>query len=179
MNETTLNLIQAMANGDALETEQAFGTAMAEKLAVKLDDMRVGIAQSMFNQEVVTEELSEATVPSLAHLAADHYNHVSSSSEHNDEATPRQQSYHRSKAKEILKKVEQHHGAEAAKHVKSHSEDAVDHDNMSAGGSPGSHKEFADKHLGGKGSPQHKEYIKRLDYHGYETRSDSGMHHND
>jgi len=51
MSETTYNLIQAMANGDALETEQAFGTAMAEKLAVKLDDMRTGIAQNMFNQE--------------------------------------------------------------------------------------------------------------------------------
>ena len=179
MNETVQNLVQAIRAGDALETENAFTMAMQEKLSAKLDDMRQSVAQSMFNQEVVTEELSEATVPSLAHLAADHYNHVSSSSEHNDEATPRQQSYHRSKAKEILKKVEQHHGAEAAKHVKSHSEDAVEHDNMSAGGSPGSHKEFADKHLGGKGSPQHKEYIKRLDYHGYETRSDSGMHHND
>jgi hypothetical protein len=51
MNETTLNLIQAMANGDALETEQTFGVAMAEKLAVKLDDMRAGVAQNMFNQE--------------------------------------------------------------------------------------------------------------------------------
>jgi hypothetical protein len=60
MSETTYNLIQAMANGDALETEQAFGAAMAEKLAVKLDDMRTGIAQSMFNtqeqQETFVEE---------------------------------------------------------------------------------------------------------------------------
>jgi hypothetical protein len=57
MSETTYNLIQAMANGDALETEQAFGTAMAEKLAVKLDDMRTGIAQSMFSsQEPVAEQ---------------------------------------------------------------------------------------------------------------------------
>jgi hypothetical protein len=60
MSETTYNLIQAMANGDALETEQAFGAAMAEKLAVKLDDMRTGIAQNMFNTpEQVAEELSE------------------------------------------------------------------------------------------------------------------------
>ena len=57
MSETTYNLIQAMANGDALETEQAFGAAMAEKLAVKLDDMRTGIAQNMFNvQEPVVEQ---------------------------------------------------------------------------------------------------------------------------
>ena len=51
MSETTQNLIQAMVDGNALETEKAFGAAMAEKLAVKLDDMRTGIAQSMFNQE--------------------------------------------------------------------------------------------------------------------------------
>jgi hypothetical protein len=61
MSETTYNLIQAMANGDALETEQAFGAAMAEKLAVKLDDMRTGIAQNMFNaQEPVVEQEPEA-----------------------------------------------------------------------------------------------------------------------
>jgi hypothetical protein len=59
MNESTLNLIQAVANGDALETEQAFSAAMAEKLSVKLDDMRTSIAQSMFNQEVVAEEAEE------------------------------------------------------------------------------------------------------------------------
>jgi hypothetical protein len=61
MSETTYNLIQAMANGDALETEQAFGNAMAEKLAVKLDDMRTNIAQTMFNaQEPVVEQEAEA-----------------------------------------------------------------------------------------------------------------------
>jgi hypothetical protein len=59
MSETTYNLIQAMANGDALETEQAFATAMAEKLSVKLDDMRTGIAQSMFNQEPAVEQETE------------------------------------------------------------------------------------------------------------------------
>lgn len=59
MSETTYNLIQAMANGDALETEQAFGAAMAEKLAVKLDDMRAGIAQNMFNSQPVVEQEAE------------------------------------------------------------------------------------------------------------------------
>jgi hypothetical protein len=53
----TYNLIQAMANGDALETENAFGAAMAEKLSVKLDDMRASIAQNMFSsQEPVAEQ---------------------------------------------------------------------------------------------------------------------------
>jgi hypothetical protein len=37
-----------------------FASAMAEKLAVKLDDMRTGIAQSMFNaQEPVVEQQPE------------------------------------------------------------------------------------------------------------------------
>lgn len=57
MSETTLNLIQSIANGDAIETESAFANAMAEKLSVKLDDMRADIAQSMFNvQEPVAAQ---------------------------------------------------------------------------------------------------------------------------
>jgi hypothetical protein len=182
MSETTYNLIQAMANGDALETEQAFGTAMAEKLAVKLDDMRTGIAQNMFNAQepVVEESLDEAVAKtSIAHLAADHYHHVGSGSDYNDDATPKQQSAHRSKAKEILKKVEQHHGAEAAKDVEHHTNYAFAHDNTTGpGGDAGTHKKFAEKHLGGVGSAHHKEYTSRLEHHGYELGSDSGMHTN-
>ena len=58
MNENTLSLIQAIADGDAVGTEQAFAAAMAEKLSAKLDDMRTGIAQNMFvaQQETVSEE---------------------------------------------------------------------------------------------------------------------------
>lgn len=63
MSETTYNLIQAMANGDALETEQAFSAAMAEKLAVKLDDMRTGIAQNMFNSQPVAEQETQEVEP--------------------------------------------------------------------------------------------------------------------
>ena len=60
MNETVHNLINAIATGDALETEQAFGAAMAEKLSVKLDDMRVNIAQNMFKSvEMPTENIAE------------------------------------------------------------------------------------------------------------------------
>ncbi len=57
MSETVQNLVQAIKAGDALETEQAFANAMAEKLSAKLEDMRVAVAQGMFNQaEPVTEE---------------------------------------------------------------------------------------------------------------------------
>ena len=51
MSENVRNLIQSMANGDALETEQAFGAAMAEKLSGKLEDMRNEFAQTMFAQQ--------------------------------------------------------------------------------------------------------------------------------
>jgi hypothetical protein len=62
MSDTTLNLIQSIANGDAVETESAFAAAMAEKLSVKLDDMRTNIAQNMFAaQEPVVEQGSEET----------------------------------------------------------------------------------------------------------------------
>lgn len=53
MNETVQNLVYAIADGDALGTQNAFAAAMAEKLSTRLDDMRADVAQSMFKQ--VTE----------------------------------------------------------------------------------------------------------------------------
>ena len=48
MSETVQNLVQAIQAGDAIETEQAFANAMAEKLSTRLDDMRQSVAQGMF-----------------------------------------------------------------------------------------------------------------------------------
>jgi hypothetical protein len=60
MSESVQNLIQAIADGNALDTEQAFGAAMAEKLSGKLNDMRATVAQSMFvTPEPVTENPTE------------------------------------------------------------------------------------------------------------------------
>jgi len=61
MSETVQNLVQAIRAGDALETEQAFANAMAEKLSARLDDMRQSVAQSMFAQaeEPVAEPTAE------------------------------------------------------------------------------------------------------------------------
>lgn len=60
MSDTTLNLIRAIAAGDAMETEAAFNASMAEKISVKLDDMRMNIAQNMFaSQEEAVETPSE------------------------------------------------------------------------------------------------------------------------
>jgi len=63
---TTLELISAIAKGDASATEAAFNTAMAEKISAQLDDMRVTIAQNMFNAqapEASTEVTSEDQTP--------------------------------------------------------------------------------------------------------------------
>jgi hypothetical protein len=59
MSDTTLNLIQSIANGDAIETESAFAAAMAEKLSVKLDDMRQSVAQNMFAAQEMGSETTE------------------------------------------------------------------------------------------------------------------------
>lgn len=63
MSETVQNLVQAIKAGDALETEQAFANAMAEKLSTRLDDMRQSVAQGMFTQplEVEPESVTEPT----------------------------------------------------------------------------------------------------------------------
>lgn len=152
-----------------------------------------GLTSNAFTQEnkqpVVEEPVVEETVeyvneaaskPSIAHLAADHYHHVGTGSDYNDGASSREKSAGRAKAKSTLAKVEHHYGKEAAKDVEHHTDHAFAHDNMSGpGGTEGTHKKFADKHLGGKGSAQHKEYTDRLAHHGYEIGPDTGMHTND
>ena len=61
MNETVKNLVDAIAAGDALETQNAFSAAMAEKLSTKLEDMRAEVAQSMFAGQETQEEVVEET----------------------------------------------------------------------------------------------------------------------
>ncbi len=61
---TTLELINAISNGNAVEIENAFNSAMAERVATKLDDMRVNVAHAMFNvqaPEANVETESETT----------------------------------------------------------------------------------------------------------------------
>lgn len=60
MNETVQNLVNAIAAGDALETQNAFAAAMAEKLSTRLDTMRAEVAQSMFTAQEETAEVAEA-----------------------------------------------------------------------------------------------------------------------
>ena len=60
MSETVQNLVQAIRAGDALETENAFANAMAEKLSTRLDDMRQSVAQGMFTQATEQETTEPA-----------------------------------------------------------------------------------------------------------------------
>jgi hypothetical protein len=59
MSETVQNLVQAIQAGDALETENAFTDAMAEKLSTRLDSMRQSVAQSMCAQATEQESAAE------------------------------------------------------------------------------------------------------------------------
>lgn len=58
MSETVQNLIQAIASGNAMDTEAAFNAAMAEKISTRLDDMRVSVAQNMFKEKEVEQEVT-------------------------------------------------------------------------------------------------------------------------
>jgi hypothetical protein len=46
---STLDLVSAIINKDAVGIETAFNTAMGEKISSRLEDMRTDVAQSMFN----------------------------------------------------------------------------------------------------------------------------------
>ena len=56
MSEATANLVDAIHSGNAVEIEAAFGNAMAEKIAPKIDAMRQEVAANMFKTEAAAEE---------------------------------------------------------------------------------------------------------------------------
>jgi hypothetical protein len=45
------DLINAIASGSAVDTEQSFNQVMAEKISARLDDMRQEVAKNMFQAE--------------------------------------------------------------------------------------------------------------------------------
>lgn len=65
MSETVKQLVTAMLQKDAMATETAFQSAMAEKISAKLDDMRVSVAQSMFKTPESAVETPAETVAAL------------------------------------------------------------------------------------------------------------------
>jgi len=57
MSESVRNLINAISAGSAINTEEAFNSAMAEKISVKLEAMRQDVAANMFaTEEIVSED---------------------------------------------------------------------------------------------------------------------------
>jgi hypothetical protein len=66
MSETVKQLVTAMLQKDAVGTESAFQSAMAEKISAKLDDMRVSVAQSMFKAPEAAVEQPAASVEGAA-----------------------------------------------------------------------------------------------------------------
>ena len=59
---STRDLIDAIAAGDSVATQQAFETEMASRIADRMDTMRQEVAQSMFAAEEVDVEDTELTL---------------------------------------------------------------------------------------------------------------------
>jgi glutamine amidotransferase PdxT len=51
MTESVKNLINAISAGDAVETENAFQVAIADKISTRLDAMKIEVARGMFAQQ--------------------------------------------------------------------------------------------------------------------------------
>lgn len=73
MNENINNLVNAIASGDALKTENSFAAAMAQIVSNKLEDMRVNVAQNMFNSAVnESDDKAAAKAEKEGHKTAKH-----------------------------------------------------------------------------------------------------------
>ena len=71
MSETVKQLVTAMLQKDAMGTETAFQSAMAEKISAKLDDMRMNVAQSMFKTPEAAVETSVEEPAATVEVAAE------------------------------------------------------------------------------------------------------------
>ena len=50
MNDEIKNLLQSIAAGNAVETEERLNSILSQKAVAALDNMRMEVASSMFNQ---------------------------------------------------------------------------------------------------------------------------------
>lgn len=71
MSETVKQLVTAMLQKDAIGTETAFQSAMAEKISAKLDDMRMNVAQSMFKTPEAAVETTVEEPAASVEVAAE------------------------------------------------------------------------------------------------------------
>jgi hypothetical protein len=65
MSESVKNLINAISIGSAVDTEESFNAAMAEKISIKLDAMRQDVATNMFatEEQPEAEDIEETSEP--------------------------------------------------------------------------------------------------------------------
>lgn len=81
---STRDLIDAIASGDSVATQQVFENEMAARIAVRMDTMRQDVAKNLFKvQESVVaeqvedlEEAADGSAPAKLHPNALHVQHV-------------------------------------------------------------------------------------------------------
>lgn len=73
---STRDLIDAIASGDSVATQQVFENEMIARIAVRMDAMRQDVAKNMFKTESVVAELDEAADGKPAKVGDNHI-HVS------------------------------------------------------------------------------------------------------
>jgi len=56
MMATTKDLINAIVNDKPLDAKSAFDEVVGDKVAERIDDLRVQLAQTMFSQDTATQE---------------------------------------------------------------------------------------------------------------------------
>lgn len=61
MMSSTRELVDALIAGDSIAIENSFNAAMSDKISNALDDYRIKVAQSMFNQQEDEESSDDNT----------------------------------------------------------------------------------------------------------------------
>ena len=72
MNESVKDLVNAIADGNAMETENSFAAAMSDKLSGMLDAKRQDMAKNMFASEApVMEDEEDFEVDEVEEISAE------------------------------------------------------------------------------------------------------------
>ena len=98
----------------------------------------------------------------IGHVAATHYkmSKVASSDRYKDDKNVQQRVG--GHIKNLEKHIEKHHGKDVADAMKKSTNAAIDHERSMNGKDLNHHNDFVSKHLGGKGSDNHKEYVRQV-----------------
>lgn len=186
MNENTLNLVSAIINKDATDIESSFNAAMAEKIAVRLDDMHAVVAQSMFAEseelDLISEEeylnlseeekaqyeiLDEASQKSLGKRAAQLSYHYSTGPRGSDSgASNKEVAVSKKAVRKLGKSIAASHGKDTAKRAHDAADDDYGSQYSSMPTTDHKKKVFIKKDLGGKKSKEYKTYKHHLDKSG-------------